>query len=159
MNQTPLTITVNLSNIFIEDDQQIGDSLSETIRNSIIYEATNQVRKMVEASVNALIRQELSDKLDSVVPAMITARLESIHLSEQFKNQYGSATTLTDMIINKFQQTNFDRKLSEYVDAAAKKYSEEIKKNYDSRFAAGIVEGLNKHNLLNVDAAKVLLGQ
>lgn len=154
---TKLNIELNLSDIFIESEEEVGNSLSDSIRSSILYEATNQVRKMVDEQVSKLVVQSIHEKLDLIIPAMVQARLESIHLSEKFKGVYGSEMTLSDMIISKFQQTNFDRKMIEYVEATSKKYAEEIKKSYDSRFAAGIVEGLNKHNLLNADAAKILL--
>ncbi len=159
MQNQMLNISISLADIFVEGEDHSGLSFSEAIRNAIISEATTQVRKMTTDLVNALVREDINKRLDVIVPAMIEVRLENIHTTESFKNQYGSDTNLSQMIISKIQHTNFDRVITEAVITNSKKYADEIKKTYDSRFAAGIVEGLNKHSLLNADAAKVLLSQ
>lgn len=157
MESKTLNISVNLQDIEIDCEDHNGLSFSDALRKALIYDAQAQVRKMVSDKLDALVLKEIGDNLDILIPAMIQARLESIHTTEKFKSQYGTETTLSDLIMQKIAHTSFDRSLNGFVDDVAKKYSEQTKKQYDSRFAAGVVEGLNKHGLLNADAAKILL--
>ena len=159
----PINFTLNIGDLFTEESTEDGYvelNIGEALKSSLIDAARDQARKLIQPKVDELILAAIGARLDLIIPAMVEAALERFQESKEFKGKYGEAKNLDQVIIERLAYGgNFHDKLASHVDAAAKKYSEEIKKNYDSRFAAGIVEGLNKHNLLNSDAAKILLTQ
>lgn len=152
-----VTLNIDLSSLMIEDEEQLGMSIAEALREEIIRDARHQIRSMVRDRVDELARSMAGEELDRVVPEMVSERVASIHETKAFKEKYGSETDLDALVIKRLEFHRWSEELPVYIDKVTKKYSEEIKQRYDSRFAAGVVEGLNRNGLLNEGAAKLLI--
>jgi hypothetical protein len=156
---TALNISLNLKDLFIEAEGEEGYfeiGLADAIKQSLLAEARNTIRKLVGDQVTQLLRETFSSRFDLIINAMADSHLESFQESAEFKEKYNT-TSLADLIEQKINRIDFDLKADRIVRTSAESHIKEIREKFDERYAAGVVEGLNKNGLLNKQAANLLL--
>lgn len=154
---TSINVEINLDSLFIEDEEDLGLSFSEALRSSIINEARSKVRQMVSDQLGPLLATAINGHIDGMIAAVVSERIAKFHETEEFKSNWHGMKTLADVINNKISGSLTSDQMRHHIDKLASDHAKDIKASYDSRYAAGIVEGLNRHNLLNKGAAKMLL--
>jgi hypothetical protein len=154
-----VTVSLDLGEMFIDGEDHHDLSFAEALADALKMEAKNKVRQMVSAELENLVREAISGHVDGIISSVVYQRLEALHETEEFKTQFSGQTSVAQVINSKLSDTLGGRSLNDYVAKLASKYADEVKSKYDARFAAGVVEGLNRHGLLNADAAKILLSE
>jgi hypothetical protein len=150
-------IEINVADLFVEAEEK-GQEIyfTDELRKAILYEARKQIQKLVDPIVGELVNTEFSKRITTVVEAMADHALETIHTTEQWQVRYATKTC-EQVILDRMMHGRFEDQLSQHMSVKIKEHIATLTRRYDLAYAAGIVDGLNKHGLLNQQAANLLI--
>jgi hypothetical protein len=103
------------------------------------------------------VRANVDAKIKTVMDAAV---IEMIEGGMKFTPQYSrEEVSIMDYVRSRFDKNDLASAIHKYVEKEAKTLTEELKRQYDVKFASKIVEGIANQGLLKPEAAKILLGE
>lgn len=151
-----IDIQIDTSDLWCEE----GESLNEVLKTSIRYEVVSAVEKQAQAAINNCVDQFVRSNVDEKIKvAMDQAVKEMIDGGMKFTPRYSKEeVSVRDYVHLQFGNHGVNEAIGDYVKKEANKLAEELKRQYDVKFASKIVEGIANQGLLKPEAAKILLG-
>ena len=148
-----LKVTVDLGDLWTEEDENIGEVIASSIRNDIVREVKVHIKEAIEVQ----IRQ----KVDIMVQDLLTkksARFIGNYLRRGTIKHCGDDISLEEYIKYKFTRDSGWSSPNKLLEKLATTFSRELKDRYDVLFASQIVAKLGDNNLLvDRNVAKLIM--
>lgn len=148
-----MKIIVDLEDFWLDDEQELIPELQNHVKNTVIREIGESIKKQVDAFMDREIKGEIQKQLEIRVKLLMDAYLETGKVKGAYSND--PEMTIPQWMAKKLADSRSD--VQTYIERQAKAQGEELKKRYDLLFASQIVAKINEQGLLKEDVAKLLL--
>lgn len=148
-----MKIVVDLEDFWLEEDEQLIPALQGHVKSIVIREIGDSIKNQVMSFMNKAMKEEVEKQLEMRVKLLMDSALETGKITGRYSSD-GEMTV--QEWVSKEIKSNSSNTL-DFVNKAAKREAEELKKRYDLVFASQIVAKINEQGLLKEDVAKLLL--
>jgi len=157
-----LTITLDLSDVFVDGEEEHGSSLTNVIKDHINYTAMKRIQDQVNLAVDRHLQSTIVKNLEGILAAMFSAKVEQMITAEKLSFSGYKETTIEEYILDRIARIE-NRTLGETLDKVCRKAADELgaklKAQYDIAFANVLVQKLDNVGLLKSDVARLLISQ
>lgn len=152
-----IDVQIDTSDLWCEEDESLDEVLKQSIQNEVVSAVKQQAKEAINNCVDQFVRANVDAKIKTVMDAAV---IEMIEGGMKFTPQYSrEEVSIMDYVRSRFDKNDLASAIHKYVEKEAKTLTEELKRQYDVKFASKIVEGIANQGLLKPEAAKILLGE
>ena len=149
-----MKISVDISDFYLDEDQDIESGLKSYIVNTVIQEIQKSIKERVEKQITLEVKDVVEKTMYQKVTKAISEVIKTAVFKRRGSNEMGTIEDYVKDCINYQSNWNgFDEQIKKLAQANVK----EMKDRYDLLFASQIVTKLGENGLLNNEAAKLLL--
>lgn len=148
-----MKIVIDLEDFWFEEEEQLIPALQDHVKTMVIREIGDSIKKQVTTFMDKAMKEEVEKQLEMRVKLLMDAALETGTVKGRYS---GDGEMTVQEWISKEIKSNSSNIL-DFVNQAAKRQGEELKKRYDLLFASQIVAKINEQGLLKDDVARLLL--
>lgn len=147
-----MTFNITLDNFYLED----CDDIEEALKNHIIGEVVIRIKRSIQDKVDSQITQKVDNIIKEKIAPIIDRELTNLVATESITRN-GDKIKISDHIKSIFERDRGWDNVSGQIDNLSKRFSQELKAQYDAAFANQVVLGLKEQGLLKDEVVKLLL--
>lgn len=152
-----IDVQIDTSDLWCEEDESLDEVLKQSIQNEVVLAVKKQAKESINNCVDQFVRANVDDKIKIAMDEAISQMIDG---GMKFTPQYSrEEVSIMDYVRNRFDKNDLASAIHKYVEKESKTLTEELKRQYDVKFASKIVEGIANQGLLKPEAAKILLGE
>ena len=150
-----INVTVDLEDLYIDEDQSFSEALNKTITSQVTNEVWKTIKEKVDDQITRNVKLEVEKQYCHKIQSLIAEFFKTGKLK---MNSYDKESiTIEEYIIRLFEGNIGWNNPKEQIQKLAKAHGETLKNRYDLMFASQLVVKLNENGLLKEDVAKTLL--
>lgn len=150
-----ITVSVDLEDLYINEDQSLNEALENKIKREVINDIWISLKTKVEDQIQRKVSEEVEKLYCKKIQGFISEFFETGTLKSQ-KNS-NERISIKEWILYQFEINSGWNNPKDQIEKLAKVHATELKNRFDLMFASQLVAKLNENGLLKEDVARLLL--
>lgn len=153
-----LKLELDLSELYTETEEEGEYQLDELFKDAIKSEVKSEMRNIISLQVKGEIQRVSREELSNEIILEMKMFMRKFLTDYKLPDAYGDDQSPESFLLKKFKdEVVSGNKLANEVRDLAKKWGEELKRQYDVAYASKLVQTLNEQGLLLPNVAQLLL--
>lgn len=147
-----MKFTIEVDDFWIEEEE-LSDALASHIRSSVVMQITKEIKEKVDKEITIRVKESIDQKM----AVIINDKLADL-FTTGIINVNSKEVSINDHVKNLFLNNRGWHSVNSQIENLAKKFSTEIKNQYDNAFANKVVLNMKAQGLLKNEVVQLLLG-
>jgi len=148
-----MKFTIEVEDFWL-DEEELTEALESHVKREVVREISASIKDKIEAQITKKITETINVKLEALIDVHLDSLIESNTIIKNNK-EILIPEHIKQLFMNDRGWQNVDDKIRSY----SKKFSTEMKLQYDAAFATKVVMNMKEQGLLKNDVVKMLLDE